>query len=465
MEILRRAPMLGVFAGLVSGAAMYDSMGAWSFLVMVPAVYGAVMLCSYEEELLEQWLVFAAGLVICAVCSGRMLYVFTRPPAQNITLTQESGTVQSVRTWGRTYAMVIDSDSGGRYVTRLPFAEYMPGDRIAFDGVTRSFRPRDAYSSFDEARFWGARGVTSWISLRNVEELPARFSLPRMRGILSRKLTMYMPDAVAAYLKAAWIGERNELFTRMHRRWGTVHLLAVSGFHVGLVILCAGAVFGKRTVILSVILWAYVLLTGAAPSALRAGLMIQAGLISRALGRPVSGVNAVSVAGVSILVYSPLMFWDVGFRLSVVAALVISTFPREKYMWLVMSPVISLATFPQVSYVFGEIVLVGLLLNLIAPAYYAAAITAASGFGILRLLNVPLMSYVMFACEGIFLIWEKSADFFAELIPYSLGWNYITAWIGSGTVMFFVCRYFGFAPMRTAAVTAAGSFLAFVMFL
>ena len=465
MEILRRAPMLGIFAALASGATMFDRMGALSFAVMMPAVYAAVMFCSYEEDLPEQWSVFAAGLVICAVCSVRMYYVFTRPAPQNITLTQESGTVQTVRTWGRTYAIVIDADNGQRYVTNRPFADFMLGDRIVFDGVTRSFRPRYADSSFDEGRFWGARGVSSWISIYNVEELPARFSLPRMRTIISRKLTMYMPDGVAAYLKAAWIGERDELFTRMHRRWGTVHLLAVSGFHVGIVILCASMIFGKRTLILSVILWAYVLLTGAAPSALRAGLMIQTGLISRALGRGVSGVNAVSVAGVSILMYSPLMFWDLGFRLSVLAALVISTFPHEKYMWLVMSPVISLATFPQVSYVFGEIVLVGLLLNIIAPAYYAAAITVTSGFGILRLLNVPLMNYMMFACEGIFLIWERTADFFAELIPYSVGWNWITAWIGSGTMMFCVCRYFGFAPMRTAAVMAAGSFLAFVMFL
>ncbi len=457
--------MLGVFAGLVAGAAMYDRMGVYSFVVMVPALYCAVMFCSYEWDLPEQWRVFAMGLVICAVCSVRMVYVFTRPAPQNITLTQESGTVQSVRAWGRTYVMTIDADNGQRYVTRLHFAEYMPGDRIAFDGVTRSFRPRYADSNFDEARYWGARGVSSWISLRNVEELPARFSLPRMRGMLSRKLTMYMPELVSAYLKAAWLGERDTSLTEKHRRWGTVHLLAVSGFHVGLVILCASMIFGKRPVILSVILWAYVLLTGAAPSALRAGLMIQAGLISRALGRPVSGVNAVSVAGVSILMYSPLMFWDVGYRLSVLAALVIATLPVRKYMWLVMSPVISLATFPQVSYVFGEVVLVGLVLNMFAPAYYAVAITVASGCGILRLLNVPLMSWVMLACEGTFMIWEKCADFCAGVIPYSVGWNWWTAWAGSGVVVYCVCRYLGFAPLRVAAVMVGVSFVGFVMFM
>ena len=457
--------MLGVFAALVCGAALYDRAGLWSFLLIVPAVYCAVMFCSYEDEFPEQWRVFAAGLVICAACSVRMYSVFTKPPEENITLTNAAGTVSSVRSWGRTYAAIIDADDGGRYVTRLPFMTMMPGDRISFGGVTKSFRPRYADSNFDEARFWGARGVSSWISLDDVHELPARFSLPRMRYLLSRKLIMYMPQRVGAYLKAAWTGDRDELLNQLHRKWGTVHLLAVSGFHVGIVILCAGFLFGQRSMMLSLILWAYVMLSGAAPSALRAGLMLQIALISRALGRPASGVNAVSVAGVTLLMSSPLMFWDIGFRLSVLAALVISTLPYKKFSWLMISPVVSLVTFPQVSYTFGKIVAVGLVLNIFAPVYFTFALTIASGFGILRLLNVPLMRYVMFAAEGIFLLWERTADFFAELIPYSAEWHYLIAWAGTGTLIFCLCRYFRLAPLRILAVMAAGSLAAFVMFM
>ncbi len=465
MEIIKRAPMLGVFAALVAGAAVYDRFGAWSIL-FVAAVYCGVMLCSYERELPGQWSVFAVGLMICLFCCVRMYYAFTLPPAQNITLTRSKGTVQSIRTYGkRMYAAVIAVDGGGRYVARLPFMEMMPGDRILFDGVTRSFRPRGEDSTFDEARFWRAKGVDAWVSLDEVEELPARFSLARMRYILSRKLIMYMPERVSAYLRAAWLGERDSRLNEHHRRAGTVHLLAVSGFHVGIVILCAGLAFGKRAVILSVMLWAYILLSGAAVSAVRAGLMIQAGIISRALGRPVSGVNAVSTAGVCMLMNEPLVFWDIGFRLSVLAAMAISTLPRKWYTVLMISPLISLVTFPQVSYTFGDIKLVGLILNVIAPMYFAFALSIASGFGVLRLMGVPLVKYIMPAVEGIFALWEAAADFCAMHVPYVVEWNYLLAWMGAGTLIFCVCRYFRFDVVRTFAVMIAGSFAAFVMFL
>ena len=465
MEVLRRAPMLGVLAGLAAGAALYDRAGVWAFAVMVPAVYCAVMFSSYEAELPEQWRAFAVGLVLCALCSWRMYAVFTRPPAQNLTLSQASGTVQSVRSWGRTYVAVIDVDGGGCYVTRMHFANVMPGDRIAFDGVTRSFRASDKDGGFDESRYWGARGVSAWVSLRNIRELPGRFSLARMRCTLSRKLSMYLPERVASYLKAAWIGERDDSLNAKHRRWGTVHILAVSGFHVGIVLLFAGVLFGNNALILSVILWAYVLLSGAAPSAVRAGLMLQAGLISRELGRSVNSVNSVSVAGVGILMYSPLMFWDIGFRLSVLAALTISALPYRRYSWLLMSPLISLVTFPQVSYTFGGIVVVGLVLNLVAPVYFAFAFTIASVAGALRIMGVPLMKYFVLASEGIFMLWERVADFAAGVLPYSVEWNYFAAWAGTGALMFCVSRYFGLAPLRVLAVMIGGSFAAFVMFL
>lgn len=466
MEILRRAPMLGVLAALASASAMYDRAGIFAFIVIAPAVYCAVMFCSYEYELPEQWNVFLIGIIICLLCSLRIYLSLTKSPAENLTLTNETGTVISVRTWGkRMYVAVIETDNGKKYAVRLQFMTMMQGDRILFDGVTYSFRPREHDNDFDESRYWGARGVASWISLDKVEGLPEKFSLPRMRYILSKKLTMYLPERSSAYLKAAWLGERDYLLNQQHRKWGTVHLLAVSGFHVGLAILCAWLIFGDKTIILSLILWAYVLLTGAAPSALRAGIMLQIALISRALGRNVSGVNAVSVAGVMILMYSPLMFWDIGFRLSMLAALTITTIPRKKFMWLMISPLISIVTFPQVSWSFGKIMLVGLVLNVIAPIYFAFALTIASGLGILRLLNVPLMNYMMLAVEGIFLIWEKTADFFAELIPYYIEWNYFIAWSGIGTLIFCLCKYFRLAPLRIIAVMSAGSFAAFVMFM
>ena len=452
--------MLAVLAGLASGLALYDRAGVWSFAVMVPVMYSAVMFSSYEGEIPGQWPIFLAGLAICAVCSARFAFVLARPAPQNITLTQATGTVSAVRSWGRQYVMTVDADNGKSYVVRLPFAEYMQGTRIKFDGATRSFTRN---GTFDEGRYWGARGVTSWLSIYNVEELGEKFSFARFRYRLSKKLTMYFPEKTASYLKAMWLGERDKDLNDKHTRWGTVHLLAVSGFHVGIVVLCASLIFGENPVVMSLIMWLYVLLTGAAPSALRAGLMFQAGLIAKGLGRPASGVNSVSLAGVMILMWSPLMFWDVGFRLSMLCALTITTIPRR--YWLCTSPILFLVSFPQVSYSFGSVVVVGILLNLIAPLYFTFAFTIASAVGVLRFIGLPLIERVIFSTEGIFLLWERVADFAADLLPYAVGWNYAVAWVGSGTLAFCLCRYFGLAPLRVLAVMIAGSLLAFMMFM
>lgn len=74
------------------------------------------------------------------------------------------------------------------------------------------------------------------------------------------------------------LGDRQDDTAEEHRRWGTSHLLAVSGWHVGLLLtLClslwGGSPFGMG--VASLFLWFYVLFSGASASALWAALMVQ----------------------------------------------------------------------------------------------------------------------------------------------------------------------------------------------
>ena len=57
--------------------------------------------------------------------------------------------------------------------------------------------------------------------------------------------------------------------------------------------------------------------------------MIQTALLAELLGRPRSSVNSVAVAAVSLLLFSPYLFWNVGWRLSVLAALLIAAVLEE----------------------------------------------------------------------------------------------------------------------------------------
>lgn len=463
MEILKRSPMLAVLSALVAGLAMYDRAGVIAFAVIVPAVFVGVMFLSYECELPEQWNIFAFTLIFTLICSWRMYAVISSPPPENHIFISETGTVTDIRQWGRIYAAEIDTDKRGKYVAFLHFAELTRGMRIRFDGATSTFRP--SRGNFNESRFWRARNVQGRMTLHNPEELPPKFSLALMRHKLSRKLSIYTPNLTGAYLKAAWLGERDQELTRKHRIWGTSHLLAVSGFHVGIIVMCAMLFFGHDALTLSFIMWAYILLTGAAPSAMRAGLMVQAGLLAKMIHRPVNAVNSVCLAGVILLICSPFLFWDIGWRLSVISALLISAMFQGGCSWFMISPAVWLVTFPQAAYTFGSVPAVGVLLNLFAPVYFSFAFSIASFGAVLRLAGFPLSKYFMLAVEGIFILWERVADIAAGLIPYSIGWNYVMAWIGCGILVFFVCRELELAPLRIATAVSVVGFVAFMAFL
>ncbi|MBQ7734097.1 MAG: ComEC/Rec2 family competence protein [Synergistaceae bacterium] len=461
MEIIRRAPMLGVLFSLVCSLAVYDRLGVWAFVLGVPLFFTGILFCSYENDLPSQWKFFACSLIIALLCSVRIYSVVSQPPLKPYILRDVTGTVESVRTWGkRTYAAVIGTEHDGKFIAMLPFMTLTEGTRIKFTGPVTPLRAARPGSDFSEFRYWASRGVKGRVKLSYMQELPEKFSIHLMRYKLSRLLSIYMPELTARYLKAAWLGERVNLLTDSHKKWGTVHLLAVSGFHVAIVIFCAVFLFGQRNILLlSIILWGYILMTGAAPSAMRAGLMIQTGLLARLLGRPVNTLNSVSFAGVLLLLYSPFYFWDIGWRLSMLAVITITS------GWLLVSPAVFIATFPQVSYTFGSVPLVGIVLNLFAPLYFSFAFVLASAGAFMRLLNFPLSKYIMLSCEGIFIVWEYIANFFLNLIPFVFTWNNFLAWLSTGMFIMIICNYFRFSLIRSFILASAGSLLAFVVFM
>ena len=92
------------------------------------------------------------------LCSVRLYSGIFPPKIESRLIDNMYGTVDSIRTWGRTYIAVINIDNQGRFITRLPFAIYLPGDRIKFNGAVSPLKiSRD--KGFNEGRYWGARDV------------------------------------------------------------------------------------------------------------------------------------------------------------------------------------------------------------------------------------------------------------------------------------------------------------------
>ncbi len=110
---------------------------------------------------------------------------------------------------------------------------------------------------------------------------------------------------------------------------GTSHLLAVSGLHVGIIILIVEALVGfvihpKRrryafAAVLLAIIWGYAFLTGLAASVVRTAFMYTVYRVAMLLFSKPNPINVVSFTAFVMLVYNPFNIFDLGFQLSFAA--------------------------------------------------------------------------------------------------------------------------------------------------
>jgi competence protein ComEC len=471
MIVLARAPFLPVLAGIVSMLALHGRVVPWALPpIAVLAALGTAV-CSFRGDREGQWRVAAFMLLCTFLCASWIVFALALPALPS-GLVDTAGTVVESRPWGRLYAVSVETPEGG-FVLKLPFAVLTEGTRVRLRGVPVPFQSEESESGFREDRFWYARGMTARLASAEAEPLPVQsWNIHRWRYGLYRALTLHLPPLTGKYLNAAWTGKRDRELDASHRAWGTSHLLAVSGLHVGIAMLCASFFFRRgrvRVFALSFLLWFYVLLTGAPASALRAALMIQTALLGEFFGRPGSALNSVSLAAVLLLLRSPFRFWDLGWRLSVLAALVIAAVMERKAPdgwkeWLALSPLIWLATFPQVSAVFAPVPLAGVAINFVAVPFFSFVLPCASGLAALRLLGVPGAGFILNAVEGVFVLWGFVADAVTRLVPWQAGASPVFAWCCAAVFLTLLCRSL-FVPWRNTAILAPlGALVSFSLF-
>jgi competence protein ComEC len=228
---------------------------------------------------------------------------------------------------------------------------------------------------------------------RRLEELIARSAGPEAAGMLEAlilgKRSGIDPDLASLMIKA-----------------GTYHVLAISGLHVGIVVLIVAAFLsflrlGRRTRILVTIVCVlcFVVFTGARPSAQRAWTFFLLLGVCRLLQCKIDYPNCVCATGVILLLTSPGLAWDLGFRLSLAAVFGITllvpqfsvragrrrSLGRRVGEYLLTGMIASFSaqvfTLPILLYHFGRVSLIGPIANLAAlplvTLIVAAAIEAA----------------------------------------------------------------------------------------
>ena len=130
----------------------------------------------------------------------------------------------------------------------------------------------------------------------------------------------------AGLLLSLLLGQRVALDERLKRAFvetGTVHLLVISGFNVGLIaaimellLRLLGLPWRWRLAVSAAALGGYCVLTGLQPPVARATLMAWIVLGAYALDRAVSWPNALAAAALAIVWINPTQLLDAGFQLS-----------------------------------------------------------------------------------------------------------------------------------------------------
>ena len=199
-----------------------------------------------------------------------------------------------------------------------------------------------------------------------------------IEGIYSRIL----PEPEASLLAGIVLGAKRDFgrkFWQNLQRTGTLHIIVASGYNVTVVIgtvisYLAGLVKRRTAVIIGIsAVIGYTLMAGAEAAIVRAAIMGSLAYFGQVLGRKADGIRLLLLAGGVMLIYDPLLWWDVGFQLSMLATsglLFISPLFNRVFdkVWVIgkdMSETLSaqIAVWPILVITFGSLSVFAVLVN------------------------------------------------------------------------------------------------------
>jgi len=328
--------------------------------------------------------------------------------------------------------------TGGRVLLYLPGenSELVYGDVVSIKG--RVFLPGTPGNpgQFDYREYLYDRGIWGIIAVKDREGVEkmgtgggnpwAGIALGIKQKLIEINRSTLAPDH-AALVNGIVFGTRGDINQRtseIFNETGVVHILSVSGLHVGLVaagVLASLSLLGMQRgafPVLTAVLLIYTFITGMGPAVVRSSIMAWITILGQRLGRDRDWATTLSASALIILFFSPRSLFDPGFQLSFAATWGILHFGRMIDIWLesrgMKRPWIrgaisvslgaQIATLPLVAYYFNIVSLISIAANLLAvplvglilPLGFVAGLVFLKASLVINYATAALLDLMMF---------------------------------------------------------------------
>ena len=333
-------------------------------------------------------------------------------------------------------------------------ATLLYGDRLL---VETEFNPSESVvnpNGFDYRTYLQRQGVgaTSYVSSERWKKTDFNdgFSIFRLADVCrNRLLTIYRDFGIEgdefAVLAALTLGYTDALHPDLRQSYnatGAVHILSVSGLHVGIVYAAIAFLLGFigktrrqrvfKSIFVILFLWAYAFITGLSPSVMRSAFMFSFVAFATCLERRSEIYNTIFMSAFFMLLINPNFLYDIGFQLSysAVLSLIFFSVPASKVMktknklahwsWdmLSVSFAAQLGTAPFILYYFHQFPVYFLLTNLVAIPLSTAVIYLA--IALLLTFFIPFLSTIIAFVLKWSLVALNGSIAFIQHLPASL---------------------------------------------
>lgn len=209
------------------------------------------------------------------------------------------------------------------------------GDEVVLEGLLSRPSSLRNPGQFNYSKYLEIKNIRSILKVKDgsfikpagiAHSNPLKMAAYNIRHSIRNSIDGYFRPPFNGFLKAILIGDRSALKASLKEdfiKTGTVHILAISGLHVGLIAGLFLFLFGvlKMSIKLKLALTAglvffYSFIAGSSPPIIRSAIMFSIFVIGYLINREADILNSLAIAAFLILLGNPKELFDPSFQLS-----------------------------------------------------------------------------------------------------------------------------------------------------